>query len=661
MKIKIIFSLFVLIFLIGIVIPAEGDAGEATTIGIDTTETIEVGETDITASGIEFVTKDNGNTLINFLNGGIVTINGIEFGNASAGSMIELNSSGDIMSADLTATKDKTVFTIGERDYDLLKGMRVKYENGKAIVYGDSGDSFNFKSSSSEESTNVKLIDNTIRIEDSESGSILTGNCNIGENKIIGIGENVGKVTVSGNGKISKVWVNTEATINGISHEASGSSLNIYYEEGFDASSHAGENYFNYGESSISLGGEGFTSSLGKENEAFGNMKTSKVVKNIGTKTRELEIKMEGGNLEISKDTAITYDLAFDINGEGDYTINNGREVISSKEGNIFVKANEDKEGLLYSYDLNINNEYTLESNIFKDKLGNILVNANKPWETAVLSIKTLDDAQVEKIKIAIKKETGVIPKDYTYLFDEENKETMVKWFEEATNSANQNVYGTEISVEELWTRAMLEGGANYKSGYFVYDYDNVGNDVSVYGSTIGLDNIGESGVIEKLKEDNFIPDNFEIDSSETMINEQYQETTTAQFYNIKDALTAFAGELASRKHVFETDFKEAYGEEEFAKLTDEEGYFWLTYYFNAGAGAGKGQLTGTKYSAYSSTTGEKVMIQGEGRSMYSSWTGAIPGSADSNIGIGKSAKYNSILSEATYMLVERLGIFDFL
>ena len=660
MKIKIIFFLFALILLVGIVIPAEGDAGEATTIGVDATETMDVGEADITASGIEFVTKDNGNTLINFLNGGIVTINGIKFGNTSAGSMIELNSSGEIMSADLTATKDKTVFTLDENDYELLKGMRVKYENGKAIVYGGSGDSFNFKSSSSEESTNVELTGNTIRIEDSESGSILTGNCNIGENKISGIEENVGKITLNKNGEISTVWIGTDATINGISHEAFGNSLNIYYEDNFDVSSHAGENYFNYGENSISLGGESFTSSLGEENEVFGNMKNTKAVKNIGTKTRELKITMKGGSLEISKDTAITSDLAFDINGKGDYTINNGRTVISSKESNILVKTNEDKEGLLYSYDLNINDKYALESNMFKDNLGNILVNANKPWETTVLSIKTLSDAQVENIKTAIKKETGVIPKDYTYLFDEENKETMVKWFEEAANSANQNIYGTEISVEELWTRIMLEGGANYKSGYFVYDYDNVGNDVSVYGSTIGLDNIGESGVIEKLKEDNFIPDSFEIDSSEVMTNEQYQETTTAHFYNIKDALTAFAGELASRKHIFETDFKEAYGEEELAKLTDEEGYFWLTYYFNAGVGAGKGQLTGTKYSAYSGITGEKIIIQGEGRSMYSSWTGAIPGSADSNIGIGKSAKYNSILSEATYMLVEKLGIFDF-
>lgn len=676
---KIIFSLFTLILLIGLI-------GFAFSDGETTTKTIDVGVmkeifANIFGNGVNVISGENGNTLT-FLDRGSVNISGDLFENVEKDSSIVLDSSGNIKSADLTASGDTSFNFKGDGTYKILKGERIKYENGKAIISGKAGDSIGFKPELLDESgnnigkfSNIKLNGDSIDIEKAGESTTIKGNFDMGDNSIKGIGNNAGEITVSKDGRISEIWTGTDATMKGVNFKVSGKTLNIYYDENFDVSSHVNENYFNYGINKISAGGTGFSSDLGKTNNIFGDMKTTKYVDTvIGTKTRDLGFTLDGngGNLEISRDTTNS-DLGFNIKGDGDYIINNGRAIIESQEiskivngkltptgeSSLFVKANEDKEGLLYSYNLNFNNgEYKLENNLFENKAGNVLVNLNNEWEDYIKKINGRDANEIIKLKEEIDGEKGVNARDYAYLL--KDREGLVKMFCEARDSANENKDGVKISLEELIARYMLEGGAEYESGYPIYDYDHIGSNAPVWGSTIGLDNIGDPTLLKKLKDFGFIPEDFQISRSETMTNELYQNTLSAHFSNIQDSLTAFAGELARRKDVFEADFKQAYGEDEFKKMTDDEKYFWLTYYFNSGEGAGKGQLTGTKYYTYNAN-GEPIVVQGKGReNVYKSWTGPEPGQWGSSGGEGTSSLFNAVLSEATYKLFKLSKIFSY-
>ncbi len=658
-----------MVLLIGLVFSAEETISKTIDIGNLIGEGL-----DITANGVEFIKKENENTLINFLEGGSASINGSLFMNVKESSSIELDNTGRIVFADLTAT-EKTIFTLGGTDYEIPKGGRIKYEEGKpAVFYGKAGDSLRFKNKLFDESgndigkfSNLKLNGESIKIERIGENSIIEGNFEIGNDKIKGFGGNAGKITLSKDGKISEIWKNTDATVGNMNHKVSGNNLKMYYDDNFNPLEHKNENYFNYGKGKISAGGTGFSSDLGKINNIFGDMNTTKFVQGIGTKERNLGFTLNGGNLEIDTKNP---NLGFNIKSEGDFIINNGRTIIESQKiskivdgkltslgkSYLFVTADYgegESYGLSYSYDLNFNEgEYTLKDNVLTNKKGYVRFNANTEWEDYIRKIKESDVNEKAILKAKIDEEKGVDTRDYIYLL--KDKEGLVKSFCEARDSANENVYGVKISLEELIARYMLEGGAYYKSGYPIYDYDKMGPNAPVWGSTIGLDNIGDSALLKKLKEDKFIPKDFQIGRPETMTNEQYQDTTSAHFSNIKDSLTAFAGELARRKSVFETDFKGTYGEEEFKRMSDDEKYFWLTYYFNSGEGAGKGQLIGTKYYTYSSSTGEKIVVQGKGREdFYKPWTGSEPGHV-------RSAHFNAVLSEATYKLMKKLGIFNY-
>ena len=662
---KTFFLFCIFILLIGIIPSAEliKEISTATLENVGSLISDELANEDISVASAT-ITKEGDNNRISFFGENpSAKIKNDLFENIDTNELayLELNDLGEIVTADLTASED-TIFSFDGTPYEVNKGGRIYYKDGKVISYGKS---IGIKEESSDKFTTLDCLGESLEFEKDDSGnSIVAGNLKIGND------EAMGKVTLS-NGKISEVWTDSDVTINGINNKISGKNVKISYDNNFDLSNCNG-NCINYGDEKISLMGSGFTTNLGEENNLFGNMENEKSVGGI-IKTRDLEIELNEGILEISKDMADS-DLSFNVQGEGNYIINNGRAIIESQKMSkiingeaiysgdyLFVKATEDKEGVLYSYDLNFNEgEYKLEDNIFTNEKGYVRFNGNTPGENVIYNINNLDKNKVAEIIKDIEKEKGARARDYTYLVDEENQEELMKWFYEATDSANQNIYGIKISPEELWTRVMLEGGAYYEEGYIVHDYDNIGHDVPVWGSTLGMDHIGDPSSLKKLIDPKFVPEGFQLNPS-PMTNELYQDTTSAYFDNIKDALTGFAGELARRKYVFETDFKKAYGEEEFKKITDDEKYFWLTYYFNAGEGAGKGELTGTKYNTYDKY-GDPIVAQGEGREkVYLPWIGPKPGTWESGIGEGRSARFNALLSESTYSFIKKLGIFNWI
>jgi hypothetical protein len=687
MKLKIVLSLLVIISLIGIVFPA----GETTTD--TTTKTIDAGiienigkligsglsELDIVASGVKLTKEEEENTLT-FLEGGNVKIKGSLFEDIEKGSSIKLDNTGKITFANLIASDDTSFNFKDKGTYELSKGNRLTLNNGRITVEKEKGSNlFRFKQEVLDESgnniggfLNIKMNGDFVNIEKIRESNVLTGNFDFGDNKVIGIGENnIGKITLSKEGRISEIWRGTDATMKNVNFKVSGDNLKLYYETDFNPLEHKDENYFSYKKDTVYAGGNGFTTDLGKENSMFGDMKTTKSIQNVGTKERNLEIVMNGGSLDITKDLSVSDDLAFNIKHEGDFVIKNGDVVIFSEKGyvikngkrvlsdenSIFVKTDSSKD---FSYNLNFNNgEYKLEDDIFVDKSGNVLVNANTPEENAVHILKNLDDERVAEVKTTVQEQTGVRPRDYTGLFDEDKKEELLKYFNDAAESANKNKYGVKLSTEELWTRFMLEGGGYYQEGYPVYDYDHIGSEADVSGSRIGLDYIKHDQ--KYLESGGFLEEGFldKFAKEDAPLNERSQAMETLVFDNPEHALTAFAGELTRRKYLFQRDFKEAYGGDEFKKMNDGEKYFWLSYYFNAGEVAGKGELTGIKYESHNSL-GEAIVVQGKGREKgYQPWVGAEPGSIESGIGLGKSARFNAILSESTYRFIEELGIFN--
>jgi len=347
---KIVFSLFMVVLLVGFIGFALSE-GETKTIETGTTENIGnligagLEATDITANGVELTKTENENTLT-FLEGGSVNIEGNKFENVKEDSLIKLDNNGLITFANLTVTKD-TNFNFDGRTYKVLSGQN--------IIYKKEGEN-----------------------------SIFTGNFQVGNDKFNGINkEDFASVTFSKDGKVSEIGKGTDAFVNGVNFKVTGNNLNLYYDENFKSIDHNGQNYFNFGNGKVSTGGIGFSFDLGKTNSVFGSMVAKKDVKGIGTKTRNLGFTLNGGNLEISKDTNVKSDLAFNVNGIGDYVINDGRAVVYSQKGyvkdengryvssdknSIFVKENYNN-GLSYSYDINLNQgEYSLKSNVFTEQ-----------------------------------------------------------------------------------------------------------------------------------------------------------------------------------------------------------------------------------------------------------------------------------------------------
>jgi hypothetical protein len=639
------FGIIILIGFIGIVL----SAGETTT-------TIEKGAmkeifANILGNGINVVGGENGNT-ITFLDGGSLNISGVLYENVESGSLIRLNNNGEIINADLTAT-EKTVFTFGKNDYEIPEGGRIKYDGSKASYYGKSGDSFRYKSEVLDEYgknigkfMDIKINGESVNIEKIGENSIFTGNFDMGNNKIVGLNENVGKITLSKEGKISEIWKGTDVTMNNVDFKVLGDNLKMYYDENFVASSHVNENYFNYGKNKINMGGIGFSSDLGKTNNIFGDMKTTKVIDGIGTKTRDLSFILNGGNLEISKDISVSDDLSFNVKGDGDYIINNGKAVIYSQKGyvkdnkgkyvlsdenNVFVKVDSSKG---FSYDINLNNdEYSLENNIFKDDKGNVLINTNTNWENTVNVARDTSLNEARDIRVGLQEEGKKIyvddPNFLTWI-QGGTGEAIMKEIYTATDTANLNIYGVKISPLEVYT-AMKSEAAGFTEGGKrtpLFGKYSENPNWNILGMEAGLSDCGSSQEIAMLKEEGFIQDTLNV--KEYIVGSYHTPALTA-----KDAFKYFAGVLANRKYTFQKDFKELYGEEEFNKLTFDEEYYWTTAYFNIGTG------------------GAKEKLKNRGENYVKVWEGEIP--EDNYIW-----KFNARQrTDFTYLLNE-LGLFNY-
>jgi len=619
---------------------------------------------DISVSNVR-VEKKEENNRITFLKNGNTNIKGDLFENVEALSYIEVDNKGNIKEAFLKAGEGGSSFIFDGNPYHIPEGGIIEYKDGEIIV--KESDSFEFGDKESNELTKVNLLGESIKVKNVGGDYIITGNSKIGNNEILGIGENIGKATVSRNGKILEVWGGTEAKINGIECSVSQNNVNLYFEKNFNPLEHKGENYFNYEEEKIALGGTGFTANLGEENAVFGDMKTKKYIDGQeNPKTRNLEITLNGGNLEISKDKNIKSGLAFNAQGDGGYVIDLGRAVIRSEKDlmlekqNVFVKTHKDKEGLLYSYDLNLNEgEYVLENNLFKDKKGNVLMNTNKDWENSIKKSTELNiefkkgEGFAKEIEAISKELTGVRPRYYLGFMNEEQEEEMLKWMCEAVDSTNQNIFGTKISLPEFYTRYMGEGGSAWREGYPYYDYKNIGHDAEVWGSRLGMDYIASQK--EELEEGGFLSKGFldKFSKEDAPRSETSREMNTLKFDSIKESLFAFAGEYARRKHRFEQDCINHFGKEECNKMSDNEIVFWVTQYFNRGEAAGKGELTGTPYQKYSYMQDKYITVQGAGReNVYKPWVGPEPSHS-------RNAHFNAVVAESTYNFLKESGIFN--
>lgn len=588
---KIIFFLVALILLTGFI----SGAGTTTKIRIDILTGIgkligeNINNDDITAKGVNVIREDEKSTIQFIDEGASANIKGVLFENIDTDKLAYIEfENGEMTKADLTASEN-TVFNFkGKGAYELSKGNRIILDEGKiTIKKEEGGDLITIFDEPEEEAGlfQIKMSGESVNIEKTTEGTILTGDYDIYGNKISGISENnLGKATISKNGEILKLWKGTEATIRNINHKVAGDSLNVYYEDGFDLSKHASENYVNYGEDSLKFGGTGYTTKFEKDNKIFGFMENK-----VGDKTRNLEITMNGGNLELSKDNSKQDDLAFNVKGSGDFVINNGRTIIESQkilkivngesvdtgESNLLAKADFDyANGLSSSYDINFNDgDYKLEDNLLKHKSGKVLFNLKTPWENAVYQATNFPITKEEVAKI--EKTTGEgTHRNWGFAFRDESLDKIIF---EGTKSANKNTKGVKISAEEFAATVAREGWF-YKatettdSVWDIYqkdpEYEFPANQMS-----IGL--AGIDGYFKDLKEGGFI-------SSDISLTHGFFGTQI----KAKDLAEITAGTYA----YFKSKAQKAAGEK-WNTYTKNQQHALAVYAFNTGSPAGGNTL----------------------------------------------------------------------
>lgn len=644
-----------------------------------------IGESDLLVKGVE-LTKGEEESTLTFSEGGKINLKGDLFENIEEGSLIKLDNSGEIKSANLVATEDTSFNFKGFGDaIRLSEGNRLVYENGKMTVYKSEGkETVSIRQNVFDESGNnigkfmsIKMLNSSFDIEKATNGNILTGNFELsgGENKIKGLSETgFGKVTLSNSGRITEIGSGTEVSMKNVVHKVSGDNLKIYYDSSFDPSSHKGENYFNFAQDKLYVGGMGFTSNLGKSNSIFGDMKTSKYVDQfMGTKTRDFQITMNDGNLEISKVPGKS-DLEFDIKGEGEYLIKNGGAYIRSERGfsivnnkptldeepRVFVKGDFSKG---YSYNMTLNGKYTLRDNLFKDDKGNTF-NLRTPWENTVSVASEMTSAEAKEIKLNLEKEGKLIytddPNFLTWLDNSNtNSQAVVRQIYAAADSASQNKYGVKVTPAELYG-AMKGEGWGFKpmdvdianidsyhtpSDFPVFDVYPAYPDrnIDIGETNVGLSGSIDTSTIKKLENDGFIPRGIE-----TSPNIEYYyggQSQVGLFVKSKDVFNYFAGVYTQKKYYFERDFKKLYGEEEFNKLSDDEKYYWTTYYFNAGEGGEK------------STQGGYYALKNRDKYYVKVWEEGYPESSGRS-GYYNNPKFQSRLRTDFVAYIKELGLF---
>ena len=566
---KTFFLFCIFILLIGIIPSAEliKEISTATLENVGSLISDELANEDISVASAT-ITKEGDNNRISFFGENpSAKIKNDLFENIDTNELayLELNDLGEIVTADLTASED-TVFSFGGTPYAVNKGERVYYKDGKVISYGNS---IGIKEKDSDKFTTLNCLGDSLEFEkDAKGNSVVVGDLKIGND------EAMGKITLS-NGKISEIWEGTDATINGINNKVSGNNLKVTYNKDFDLSK-CESNCINYETDKISLKGFGFTTNLGRENDVFGDMENEKEIHLIGTKERDLEIIMNGGDLEISNSE--DPNLGFDIKHGGDFIINNGRiSVYSEKdlkleEQQMFVKADYGEE-LTYSYDINFNNgEHVLESNIFKDDKGNELFNGNLPWENVILKANEISNSEARLIKKRLQEEGKLLYEGDPFFLDwlrGDCGEVIMKQIYLAQETANQNKDGIKGSPLNFYGLLKAEGAGfqgvdkyGYKSIPFFEMYcDNPKREIA---GTVGLTLVGSEANIERLRQGNYIPKDHQVESISGL--KYYMPHQPAE-----NVFVYAAGVFNNQEYKLRESIKKLYGEEYLDKISKDK------------------------------------------------------------------------------------------
>lgn len=632
-------SLIILIILLGSIVTA-ADLQIGDKIG----ENIKP-EDIVISQNIKFIRQNTETTLTFAADGSYVKVKNDMFNNikkqdANTNAYIKLNDNGELTEADITSDKNGGVYAFGNEIVKVPPSTRVTYKNGEINVYGkDKTFQLTHKDDTTTQPNAIKILDpsgvtikgNTITGKSFDTNGIWVSSSKEG-------GEGKGEVTFTGS-KVTKVGKDTSATIKGVEHDTFSSELNLYYDENFDPSKHKGENYFNYGKNKVFIGGDNFASIFREKNDVFPELKLEKQIQGAQPKIGFFGIEMRNGDVEVAKDTS-KKDLYFNVKSEGDFMLIQGRHKVVAEGGGVYIQPYKEYE---LSYGMNINNEYFSDGFTVKDRKGDVTFDTTLPWERTIQKASNIDKSQTDQIKQAIKKQLNVNPKVYHGFINEETEEDLAKWTYEAAEKANKNQYGVKVTPYEVFTTFMAEGGAD-PNLIMKYYYKNHYEYVFAF-SDLGLDYIAREMPI--LKQQGFVPGDVTLTPT-TAQNEHGVIVPTANFPDLSQGLTALAGRLAWTKKAFLDDFKNYYGEEELNKMSDDEKFFWTTYYYNCGNNCGKGELTGMTY-----TNGRGVKVQGAGRAkVYKQWDAPIVSS-------NTNPRYNSLERLSSMKLLQGLKLFD--
>lgn len=310
---------------IGIIQFGEGDYNIGNLIG----EGLE--KEDISVSNVR-VEKEEEISTIDFLgDDGSVRIKENLYENVEEGSSIKLDNEGNMKEAYLKVGEGGSSFIFDGEPYHIPEGGIIEYKNGEITV--EEVDSFEFGDKESNEVTKVNLLGESIKVKNVGGNYIITGNSKIGNNDIWGIGDNLGRVTVSRNGELLEVWGNTIATIKGVECSVFQDNVKISYDEDFNLLNCQG-NCLNLRKNSIELSGKDFSVSLQEGNEIF--QEFGKVY-DYPSESR-LDFTPNGGSLKIERISEKGQPLALLVDMEGKVDIINGQWHLKTDGEDIYAR-----------------------------------------------------------------------------------------------------------------------------------------------------------------------------------------------------------------------------------------------------------------------------------------------------------------------------------
>jgi len=492
-------------------------------------------------------------------------------------SIIKLDEGGNVSLADFRVNEKGGVYTLGDSTFEAPPNSHVYYkkEDGSPIV-------------KLEENSEMKILPGPEGYSNLKGEVQYEGkNFKIGNNEIKGLDENLGKISVS-NGKITKIFERTDALVDGIRHQTFKNDLNLYYEESFDFSAHSGENYFNYGNKKIWLGGSGFISTLEENNKVFPSMKDSG--------KGSIELTPINGEIELTENSKGN---RFDLKSKGNFRLTNKGITLLKSPGSLKLFPSESGKG----YDFNIDGEYSLTDGVLRPiNNSNVKINTKDPVSCTISKTRNLDKAELDKSKEKIWGEYEERPHNFfSYMNDKGGSEENYAKFvygavAEVNNLLTKNNKGVTITALEVELASLSEGGLQCIEEKDCYEATKP---ISGYWF-FGLDTFGSER--DYLVSHNFVPEDIKYDVIDRE-NELHQFVQSATFPDMRTAIRAFAGVWAERKFLFERDYKKYFGEARFNQLSDADKYRGITLYYMAGAGAGRDFLTGKKTPTPSTET----------------------------------------------------------